>query len=66
MSAYRVGDDQDVGLGGVLSGGLCEIADDGGVGVEQVWVPVSREAANNTDMAYRHGSFRACEEHQRG
>jgi hypothetical protein len=35
--AYRVGDDQDVGLGGVVSGGLGQVADDGGVGVEQVW-----------------------------
>jgi hypothetical protein len=33
---YRVGDDQDVGLGGVLSGGLGQVADDGGVGVEEV------------------------------
>jgi hypothetical protein len=36
MSTYGVGDDQDVGLGGVLSGGLGEVADDGGIGVEQV------------------------------
>jgi hypothetical protein len=34
--AYRVGDDEDVGLGGVLSSGLGEVADDGGVGVEEV------------------------------
>lgn len=34
--AHRVGDDEDVGLGGVLSSGLGEVADDGGVGVEQV------------------------------
>lgn len=33
---YGVGDDEDVGLGGVLSSGLGEVADDGGVGVEQV------------------------------
>ena len=33
---YGVGDDEDVGLGGVLSGGLDEVADDGGIGVEQV------------------------------
>jgi hypothetical protein len=31
-----VGDDEELGLGGVLSGGNGEIADDGGVGVEQV------------------------------
>jgi hypothetical protein len=33
---YRVGDDQNVGLGGVLSSGLGQIADDGGIGVEEV------------------------------
>ena len=33
---YGVGDDEDVGVGGVLGGGLGEVADDGGVGVEQV------------------------------
>ena len=39
QSAYGVGDDQDVGLGGVVSDGLGEVADNGGVGVEQVcWV----------------------------
>lgn len=31
-----VGDDEDVGLGGGLGGGLGEVADDGGVGVEEV------------------------------
>jgi hypothetical protein len=35
-ATYGVGNDQDVGLGGGLSGGLGEVADDGGVGVEQV------------------------------
>ena len=33
---YGVGDDEDVGLGAVLSGGLGEVADDRGVGVEEV------------------------------
>lgn len=33
---YGVGDDQDVGLGGVVGAGLGQVADDGGVGVEQV------------------------------
>ena len=33
---HRVGDDEDVGLGGVLGSGLGEVADDGGVGVEKV------------------------------
>jgi hypothetical protein len=36
LPAYRVRDDQDVGLGGVVSNGLGQIADDGGVGVEQI------------------------------
>ena len=34
--AYRVGDDQDVGLGGSFGSGLGEVADNRGVGVEQV------------------------------
>lgn len=34
--AYRVGDNQDVGLGGSLGSGLGEVANDGGVGVEEV------------------------------
>ena len=34
---YRVGDDQNVSLRGVLSSGLGQVADDGGVGVEQVY-----------------------------
>lgn len=36
MRTYRVGNDQDLGVGGSLSGGLGEVADDGGVGVEEV------------------------------
>ena len=36
VSAYGVGDDEDVGLRRVLGSSLCEIADDGGVGVEEV------------------------------
>ena len=32
----RVGDDEDVGIWGRLSGGLCEVADDRGVGIEEV------------------------------
>jgi hypothetical protein len=35
-TTYGIGDDQDVSLGGGLSGGLGEVADDGGVGVEEV------------------------------
>jgi hypothetical protein len=34
--AHRVRDDEDVGLGGVVSGSLGQVADNGGVGVEQV------------------------------
>lgn len=33
---YRVGDDQDVGLGGSLGGGLGEVTDNGGIGVEEI------------------------------
>lgn len=32
----RVGDDEDVGLRGSLSGGLGEVTDNGGIGVEEV------------------------------
>jgi hypothetical protein len=46
--AHWVRDDQDVGLGGVVSGSLGQIADNGGVGVEQVWVvALAREIINN-------------------
>jgi hypothetical protein len=34
--AHRVRDDEDVGLGGVVSGSFGQVADNGGVGVEQV------------------------------
>ena len=34
---YRVGDDEDVGLGGSLSSSLGEVTDDRSVGVEEVW-----------------------------
>ena len=36
-SSYGVGDDEDLGLGGSLGGSLSKVADNGGVGVEQVW-----------------------------
>lgn len=36
MGTHRVGDDQDVGVGGRLSSGLGQVTDDGGVGVEQI------------------------------
>ena len=39
-STYGVGDDQDVGFGSVVSGGLGQVADDGGVGVEEI-LPLS-------------------------
>ena len=32
-----VGDDEDVGVGARVGGGFGEVADDGGVGVEEVW-----------------------------
>lgn len=31
-----VGDDEDVGVGGILGAGLGEVADDGGIGVEEI------------------------------
>lgn len=37
VNTYGVGDDEDVSLGSSLSGGLGEVADDGGVGVEKVY-----------------------------
>lgn len=37
MRAYGVRDDENVGLGSVFGGGLGQIADDGSVGVEEVW-----------------------------
>ena len=36
MFPYRVRDDQDVGLWSVVGGSFCQIADDGGIGVEKV------------------------------
>jgi hypothetical protein len=63
---YRVGDDQDVGFGCVLGGGLGQIADDGGVGVEQVWVAVSCTATTASFATHHHGSCRACGGHRRG
>jgi hypothetical protein len=65
-STYRVGDDQDVSLGGVLSSGLGQVADDGGVGVEQVCITSVRLPASETSNAHHHGSCQACGEHQRG
>lgn len=65
----RVGDDEDVGLGGVLGDGLGEVADDGGVGVEQVYHLVSfvsqRDSIDIAVSTYHHGSCQACGEHRR-
>jgi hypothetical protein len=36
LATHRVGDDEDVGLRGVLCGGLGQVADNGGVGVEEI------------------------------
>lgn len=33
---YRVGDDEDLGIGSSISSGLGEVTDDGSVGVEEV------------------------------
>ena len=40
-TTYWVGDDQDVGVRAMVGACLGELADDGGVGVEQVWIGVS-------------------------
>jgi hypothetical protein len=63
---YGVGDDEDVGLGSVVSDGLGEVADDGGVGVEQVCCMISGVQNMRRFHAHHHGSCRACGEHQRG
>lgn len=34
---YRVGDDEDVGIGRGISSGLGEVTDDRGVGVEEIY-----------------------------
>ena len=36
QETYGVGNDEDVCVGAVLGGGLCEVTNDGGVGVEKV------------------------------
>jgi len=48
LRTYRVGNDQDLGIGGSLSGGLSEVADDGGVGVEEVITGHTRLAGNTS------------------
>ena len=63
---YGVGDDENVGLGSVVSDGLGEVADDGGVGVEQVCCMISCVQNMRRFHAHHHGSCRACGEHQRG
>jgi hypothetical protein len=64
-----VGDNEDVGLGGVLGDRLGEVADDGGVGVEQVFSSLALCPAlfhRSCDFTYHHGSCQACGEHRRG
>jgi hypothetical protein len=65
-ATYGVGDDQNVGLGGVVSDGLGEVTNDGGVGVEQVCSVVNCVDEFHYFQAHHHGSCRACGEHQRG
>ena len=63
-----VGDNEDVGLGRVLGDGLGEVADDGGVGVEQVYSSLASCPARfhrYRSFTYHHGSCQACGEHQR-
>ncbi len=36
VEKYRVGDDQDVGFGSMISGSFGQIADDGGISVEEI------------------------------
>ena len=71
-TTYGVGDDEDVSLGSSLSGGLGEVADNGGVGVEQVYImgEISLTLVLclvlKWSSAYRHGSCRAYGEHRQG
>ena len=62
-ATYGVGDDQDVGLGGVLSSGLGEVADNGGVGVEEVVTGHAGLAGNTSgddnDLSALEGSGKA-------
>jgi hypothetical protein len=63
-----VGDNEDVGLGRVLGDGLGEVADNGGVGVEQVFSSLALCPAlfhRVCSFTYHHGSCQACGGHQR-
>ena len=33
---YRIGDDQDISFGRMISGGFGQVADDGSIGVEKI------------------------------
>lgn len=35
---YRVGDNEDVGIWRGISSGLGQVADNGGIGVEKIWI----------------------------
>lgn len=59
MRTYRVGNDQDLGIGGSLSGGLSEVADDGGVGVEEVITGHTRLAGNTSGDEDDLGALKA-------
>lgn len=71
-TTYGVGDDEDVSLGSSLSGGLGEVADNGGVGVEEVcdrrdqYSDARAFIILKWSSAYHHGSCRACGEHRQG
>jgi hypothetical protein len=63
---YGVRDDQDVSLGSVVCGGLGQVTDDRGVGVEQIYMAISWRNSAKATVAYHHGSCQACAAHRRG
>lgn len=62
FATYGVGDDQDVGLGGGLSGGLSEVADNRGVGVEEVITGHTGLAGNTSGDEDNLGALEAVTE----
>lgn len=59
IATYGVGDDKDQGLGGGLSGGLGEVADNGGVGVEEIITGHAGLAGNTSGNEDDLGSLEA-------
>ena len=53
-------DDEDVGVWGRLSGCLCEVADDGGVGVEQVVAGHAWLAGNTSGNEHDFCTLKSC------